>query len=138
MVSRTDHCIQVAIDMGHAECSMALLVQLLLSLDRRDLAQSIYSQAKRIGNDSTLVQAMEAWIGLKTVSRKGGFSVSLLGFSTAPSIILLLRGALPIALRPNSPRSRISRGRASLAWPRRRGQGGCQRGVAEGGRRQGG
>ena len=48
--------------------SMALLVQLLLSLDRRDLAQSTYTQAKRVGNDSALVQAMEAWIGLKTVS----------------------------------------------------------------------
>lgn len=47
--------------------SMALLVQLLLSLDRRDLAQSTYNQAKRVGNDSALVQAMEAWIGLKTV-----------------------------------------------------------------------
>jgi coatomer protein complex subunit epsilon len=46
---------------------MALLVQLLLSLDRRDLAQSTYNQAKRVGNDSALVQAMEAWIGLKTV-----------------------------------------------------------------------
>lgn len=46
---------------------MALLVQLLLSLNRRDLAQSTYNQAKRVGNDSTLVQAMEAWIGLKTV-----------------------------------------------------------------------
>jgi coatomer protein complex subunit epsilon len=48
--------------------SMALLVQLLLSLDRRDLAQSTFAAAKRVGNDSTLVQAMEAWIGLKTVS----------------------------------------------------------------------
>jgi coatomer protein complex subunit epsilon len=48
---------------------MALLVQLLLSLDRKDLAQSTYNSAKRIGNDSALVQAMEAWIGLKTVSR---------------------------------------------------------------------
>lgn len=47
--------------------SDALLVQLLLSIDRRDLAQSTYQAAKKIGNDSTLVQAMEAWIGLKTV-----------------------------------------------------------------------
>lgn len=47
---------------------MALLVQLLLSLDRRDLAQTTYQTAKKIGNDSRLVQAIEAWIGLKTVS----------------------------------------------------------------------
>ena len=47
--------------------SLALLVQLCLSLDRRDLAQSAYATAKKIGNDSALVQAMEAWIGLKTV-----------------------------------------------------------------------
>ena len=47
--------------------SNALLVQLLLSLDRRDLAQSTYQSAKKFGNDSMLVQAMEAWIGLKTV-----------------------------------------------------------------------
>ena len=47
---------------------MALLVQLLLSLDRRDLAQATYNSAKKVGNDSMLVQAMEAWIGLKTVS----------------------------------------------------------------------
>jgi coatomer protein complex subunit epsilon len=46
---------------------MALLVQLLLSLDRRDLAQTTYQTAKKIGNDSRLVQAIEAWIGLKTV-----------------------------------------------------------------------
>jgi coatomer protein complex subunit epsilon len=46
-----------------------LLVQLLLSLDRRDLAQTTFQAAKRIGNDSMLIQAMEAWIGLKTVSR---------------------------------------------------------------------
>jgi hypothetical protein len=49
--------------------STALLVQLLLALDRKDLAQTTYQAAKRIGNDSTLIQAMEAWIGLKTVSR---------------------------------------------------------------------
>ncbi|KAL1412833.1 hypothetical protein Q8F55_000582 [Vanrija albida] len=47
------------------EC-IALLTQLLLALDRRDLAQQQYAAAKRIGNDSTLVQAIEAWIGLKT------------------------------------------------------------------------
>ncbi|WWD18527.1 hypothetical protein CI109_102980 [Kwoniella shandongensis] len=50
------------------EC-IALLVQLLLSLDRKDLAQSTYAAAKKIGNDSLLIQAMEAWIGLKTGSR---------------------------------------------------------------------
>ncbi|WWC62489.1 uncharacterized protein I303_105085 [Kwoniella dejecticola CBS 10117] len=50
------------------EC-LALLVQLLLTLDRRDLAQSAFNTAKRIGNDSILVQAIEAWIGLKTGSR---------------------------------------------------------------------
>jgi coatomer protein complex subunit epsilon len=48
--------------------SMAVLVQLLLSLDRKDLAESTYTSAKKIGNDSTIIQAMEAWIGLKTVS----------------------------------------------------------------------
>ncbi|RSH91088.1 hypothetical protein EHS25_010264 [Saitozyma podzolica] len=50
------------------ECT-ALLVQLLLALDRKDLAQTTYQAAKRIGNDSTLIQAMEAWIGLKTGAR---------------------------------------------------------------------
>ncbi|TXT15862.1 hypothetical protein VHUM_00365 [Vanrija humicola] len=50
------------------EC-IALLTQLLLALDRRDLAQQQYAAAKRIGNDSTLVQAIEAWIGLKTGAR---------------------------------------------------------------------
>ncbi|WVR06392.1 hypothetical protein IAU60_003423 [Kwoniella sp. DSM 27419] len=50
------------------EC-IALLVQLLLSLNRRDLAQTTYAAAKKIGNDSTLIQAMEAWIGLKTGAR---------------------------------------------------------------------
>lgn len=47
---------------------MAVLVQLLLTLDRRDLAQTTYQTAKKIGNDSRLVQAIEAWIGMKTVS----------------------------------------------------------------------
>ena len=50
--------------------SLALLVQLLLSLDRRDIAQSTYQTAKKIGNDSRLVQAIEAWIGLKTVGAR--------------------------------------------------------------------
>lgn len=50
------------------EC-IALLVQLCLSLNRRDLAQGQYAIAKKIGNDSILVQAIEAWIGLKTGSR---------------------------------------------------------------------
>lgn len=48
--------------------SNAILVQLLLSLDRRDLAQTTYQNVKKFGNDNILVQAMEAWIGLKTVS----------------------------------------------------------------------
>jgi len=50
------------------EC-IALLVQLCLALDRRDLAQGQYNIAKKIGNDSTLVQSIEAWIGLKTGAR---------------------------------------------------------------------
>ncbi|GMK55192.1 hypothetical protein CspeluHIS016_0202480 [Cutaneotrichosporon spelunceum] len=55
---------------GHEdlEC-LAILAQLLLALDRRDLANATYATAKRIGNDSTIVQAIEAWIGLKTGSR---------------------------------------------------------------------
>ena len=64
--------------------SMALLVQLLLSLDRRDLAQSTYTQAKRVGNDSALVQAMEAWIGLKTVSLGSSRSVPPLFILSCP------------------------------------------------------
>jgi coatomer protein complex subunit epsilon len=48
--------------------SNAVLVQLLLSIDRKDLAQTTYQNVKKFGNDSILVQAMEAWIGLKTVS----------------------------------------------------------------------
>lgn len=47
--------------------SIAILVQLLLSLNRRDLAQATYNSAKKFGSDSMLIQAMEAWIGLKTV-----------------------------------------------------------------------
>jgi coatomer protein complex subunit epsilon len=47
--------------------SNAILVQVLLSLDRKDLAQTTYQNVKKFGNDSLLVQAMEAWIGLKTV-----------------------------------------------------------------------
>jgi coatomer protein complex subunit epsilon len=50
------------------EC-IALLVQLCLALDRRDLAQGQYNRAKAVGNDSTLVQCIEAWIGLKSGAR---------------------------------------------------------------------
>ena len=50
--------------------SLALLVQLLLSLDRRYIAQSTSQTAKKSGNDSRLVQAIEAWIGLKTVGER--------------------------------------------------------------------
>lgn len=48
--------------------STALLIQLLLSLDRRDIAQTTYQSAKQWGEDSLLIQIMEAWIGMKTVS----------------------------------------------------------------------
>lgn len=47
--------------------STALLIQLLLSLDRRDIAQTTYQSAKQWGEDSLLIQIMEAWIGMKTV-----------------------------------------------------------------------
>lgn len=49
--------------------STAILVQLLLSLDRKDLAQTTYNAAKAWGDDSLLIQQMEAWIGMKSVSR---------------------------------------------------------------------
>jgi hypothetical protein len=49
--------------------STALLVQLLLSIHRRDVAQTIYQNAKSFGEDSLLMQIMEAWIGMKTVGR---------------------------------------------------------------------
>lgn len=47
--------------------STALLIQLLLSLNRRDIAQTTYQSAKQWGEDSLLIQIMEAWIGMKTV-----------------------------------------------------------------------
>ncbi|KAI5454947.1 hypothetical protein NCC49_002223 [Naganishia albida] len=50
------------------ECT-ALLIQLLLSLDRRDIAQTTYQSAKVWGEDSLLIQIMEAWIGMKTGGR---------------------------------------------------------------------
>ncbi|GHJ88459.1 hypothetical protein NliqN6_4861 [Naganishia liquefaciens] len=50
------------------ECT-ALLIQLLLSLDRRDIAQTTYQSAKQWGEDSLLIQIMEAWIGMKTGGR---------------------------------------------------------------------
>lgn len=50
------------------ECT-ALLVQLLLSIHRRDVAQTIYQNAKSFGEDSLLMQIMEAWIGMKTGGR---------------------------------------------------------------------
>lgn len=50
------------------ECT-GLLVQLLLSIDRRDLAQSTYQTAKKWGEDSLMIQMMEAWIGMKTGGR---------------------------------------------------------------------
>lgn len=53
----------------HADPSLALLTQLCIALDRRDLAHGTYTAAKRAGNDSTLVQAVEAWLGLKTGGR---------------------------------------------------------------------
>lgn len=50
------------------ECT-ALLVQLLLSIHRRDVAQTIFQSAKSFGEDSLLMQMMEAWIGMKTGGR---------------------------------------------------------------------
>lgn len=50
------------------ECT-GLLIQLLLSIDRRDLAQSTYQSAKKWGEDSLMIQMMEAWIGMKTGGR---------------------------------------------------------------------
>lgn len=72
---------------------MAVLVQLLLSLDRRDLAQSTYQSAKKIGNDAMLIQAMEAWIGMKTVRQLTILPENILtvtGLESTASIILFL------------------------------------------------
>jgi len=70
-----------------------VLVQLLLSLDRRDLAQSTYQSAKKIGNDAMLIQAMEAWIGMKTVRHLTILPENILtvtGLESTASIILFL------------------------------------------------
>lgn len=48
--------------------SVALLVQLYLSMDRLDLAKQTYTQAKVWAEDSLIIQLCEAWIGL----RQGG------------------------------------------------------------------
>ena len=47
------------------ERSVALLVQLYLSLDRLDLAKQTYASAKVWAEDSLIIQLCEAWIGLK-------------------------------------------------------------------------
>ena len=70
-------CMVTEKDVPLTTSSNALLVQLLISLNRKDLALSTYNAAKKIGNDSMLVQAMEAWIGLKTVRRVSWFSMKL-------------------------------------------------------------
>lgn len=48
--------------------SVALLVQLYLSMDRLDLAKQTYNTAKVWAEDSLIIQLCEAWIGL----RQGG------------------------------------------------------------------
>ncbi|KAJ9112153.1 hypothetical protein QFC20_002334 [Naganishia adeliensis] len=50
------------------ECA-ALGIQLILSLDLRDIAQTTYQSAKVWGEDSLLIQIMEAWIGIKNGGR---------------------------------------------------------------------
>lgn len=71
---------------------MAVLIQLCLLQDRKDLAQATYNSAKKIGNDSMLVQALEAWIGMKTVclSRATGKRADRVGLATAAPGLLLL------------------------------------------------
>lgn len=48
------------------ECS-ALLVQIYLSINRTDLARKVFQSTKVWGEDSLLVQLMEAWIALRVV-----------------------------------------------------------------------
>ena len=50
------------------EESVALQIQLLLAMDRLDLAKRAYEQAKLWAEDSLIIQLCEAWIGLRTVS----------------------------------------------------------------------
>ncbi len=70
-------------DLSRLAPSSALLVQLMIAQDRRDLAQSTYAAAKRFGDDSLLVQVMEAWVGLKAV-RPGSLRGSLLPYLLSP------------------------------------------------------
>jgi hypothetical protein len=44
-----------------------LLVQVYLSMNRLDMAKKTYEAAKSWGEDSLLVQLMEAWIAMRTV-----------------------------------------------------------------------
>lgn len=57
--------------------SVALLIQLYLSMDRLDLAKQIYSTAKIWAEDSLIIQLCEAWIGLKQGGEDDG------GYQTA-------------------------------------------------------
>lgn len=47
--------------------SVALQVQILLSLDQLAAAQQAYQAAKVWAEDSLVIQLCEAWIGLRTV-----------------------------------------------------------------------
>jgi len=53
--------------------SVALLIQLYLSIDRIDLAKAAYTSAKVWAEDSTIIQLCEAWIALKEGGEEGGY-----------------------------------------------------------------
>lgn len=46
--------------------SAALLVQIYLSINRVDMAKKVYDSTKQWGDDSHLVQQIEAWLGLRS------------------------------------------------------------------------
>lgn len=48
--------------------SVAIHIQILLSLNRLESARRIYKEATAWAEDAFLIQLCEAWIGLKTVS----------------------------------------------------------------------
>ena len=96
--------------------SVAVQIQLLLSIDRTDLAQAALDAAKRFADDSSIIQLAEAWVSLRTggaAYQQAFYTLDELTSGQAPSSVVLNGKAVAQAVQGNAPEAEAALTEAS-------------------------
>jgi len=102
------------------EESVAVQIQLLLSIDRTDLAQAALDAAKRFADDSSIIQLAEAWVNLRTggaAYQQAFYTLDELTSGQAPSSVVLNGKAVAQAVQCNAPEAEAALAEASSVAP---------------------